>query len=51
MGCHIGFNESSIYDWIKTNNLKNVYAYDRGRSKWIPFDERIELLTEDNYVP
>jgi len=43
--------ECSIYEWINTYDLKNVYAYDRARDEWISLEERKRALVDDVFLP
>lgn len=43
--------ERSVYEWIRTNKLENVYAYDRAVDGWISSEDRIASQIEEVFLP
>lgn len=43
--------ERSVWQWVDTNKLEHVYAYDRATDGWILYKDRIESQMDEVFLP
>lgn len=43
--------ESMVYEWIDTNELSNVFSYDRAKNTWVSYEEQKALRMDQVFWP